>query len=165
MSLDRIWAGWRADYLDEVTTAPADDCVLCRLAAADDSEALIVTRTAHAFVVMNAYPYVSGHVMIAPSRHEATLAGLDADEAHEVMALVQQAERAITTAYVPEGLNVGSNLGRAAGAGVPGHVHLHVLPRWGGDTNFMTTVAETRVLPETLRASYDRLRSAWPDGA
>lgn len=165
MSLDRIWAGWRAEYLDEVTTTPADDCVLCRLAAADDDEALVITRTERAFVVMNAYPYVSGHVMVVPLRHEATLGGLDADEVHELMALVQQAERAITTAYVPDGLNVGANLGRAAGAGVPGHVHLHVMPRWAGDTNFMTAVAETRVLPETLRSSYERLRSAWPDDA
>lgn len=165
MSLDRIWAGWRAEYLTEAVTGSTDDCVLCRLAAADDAEALVVARTERAFVVMNAYPYVSGHVMVAPLRHEATLAGLDAGEAREVMALVQQAEAAITAAYTPDGLNVGANLGRAAGAGVPGHAHLHVLPRWAGDTNFMTAVAEARVLPEPLRSSYDRLRSAWPNDA
>jgi ATP adenylyltransferase len=111
---------------------------------------------------MNAYPYTSGHLMVAPLRHESTLAGLTRDEAVAVMSLVQDANVAVTAAYRPDGLNVGANIGRAAGAGVPGHVHVHVLPRWAGDTNFMTTVAEARVLPEPLDLSYEKLRAEWP---
>jgi len=165
MSLDRIWAGWRAAYIADITgrDAPDDACVLCRLADESDPEGLIVQRSEHAFVVMNAYPYTSGHVMIAPLRHEARLDRLDADEALEVMTLVQQATTALTTAYAPDGLNVGANLGRAGGAGVPGHVHVHVLPRWLGDTNFVTTVADARVLNEDLQTSWKRLREAWPE--
>ena len=167
MSLERIWAGWRAAYIESVSGAPPDDgpggCVLCRLAAEPDDEALIVHRSAHAFVVMNAYPYTSGHLMVASLRHEASLDGLDTAESREVMTLVQQATTALGGAYSPDGLNVGANLGRSAGAGVPGHVHVHVLPRWGGDTNFVTTIAEARVLPEDLRTSWKKVRSSWPE--
>ena len=108
---------------------------------------------------MNAFPYTSGHLMIAPLRHEGELEDLEADEATAVMAMTQQAVAALKSAYTPDGINVGVNLGRPAGAGVPGHVHLHVLPRWNGDTNFMTSVAETRVLPEDLRTSWEKLRA------
>jgi diadenosine tetraphosphate (Ap4A) HIT family hydrolase len=123
---------------------------------------LVVARDDLAFAVMNAFPYTSGHLMIAPLRHEGELEDLKADEATAVMAMTQQAVAALKSAYTPDGINVGVNLGRPAGAGVPGHVHLHSLPRWNGDTNFMTTVAETRVLPEDLRTSWERLRAAWP---
>ena len=125
-------------------------------------EALVLARNEHAFAVMNAYPYTSGHLMVAPLRHESTLAGLSREEATAVMALVQDANVAVIAAFVPDGINVGANIGRAAGAGVPGHVHVHVLPRWTGDTNFMTTVAEARVLPEPLDASFEKLRLHWP---
>ena len=166
MSLERIWAGWRAAYIESVSGAEASneaaECIFCRLADVADDEGLIVHRRAHAFVVMNAYPYTAGHIMVAPLRHEADLDGLTTDEAHEVMTLVQQATTALRVAYSPQGLNVGANLGRAAGAGVPGHVHVHVLPRWGGDTNFLTSVADARVLPEDLRTSWKKVREAWP---
>ncbi len=164
--LDRLWAGWRAVYLEKVTTEPppsgVDNCLFERLAAEPDTDALVLARNEHAFAVMNAYPYTSGHLMVVPLRHEATLAGLSRDEAGAVMTLVQDANVAVTAAFRPDGINVGANIGRAGGAGVPDHVHVHVLPRWAGDTNFMTTVAETRVLPESLGVSYERLAAHWP---
>src|SRR6266545_2280593 len=165
MSLERLWAGWRAAYVASAAMTPStgpDDCLFCALAAAPDGESLVAARDDLAFAVMNAYPYTSGHLMIAPLRHEAELEDLKPDEATAVMTLTQQAVAALKAAYTPDGINVGVNLGRPAGAGVPGHVHLHALPRWNGDTNFMTTVAETRVLPEDLRTSWEKVRSAWP---
>jgi ATP adenylyltransferase len=166
VSLDHLWAGWRAGYIDGVANQPAPDgadgCLFERLAAEPETEALVLARNQHAFAVMNAYPYTSGHLMVAPLRHEATLTGLSRDEAAAVMHLVQDANVAVTAAYRPDGVNVGANIGRAAGAGIPGHVHVHVVPRWMGDTNFMTTVAEARVLPESLSASYEKLKLHWP---
>ena len=163
MTLQRIWAGWRSEYIDGVTASGGGDaCLFCDLAALDAEEAFVVARDAHAFAVMNAYPYVSGHLMLAPLRHEAELDGLDSEEAAALMKMAQRASTALKVAYRPDGLNLGANVGRAAGAGVPGHVHLHALPRWNGDTNFMTTVAEARVLPEDLRTSWQRLKDAWP---
>jgi diadenosine tetraphosphate (Ap4A) HIT family hydrolase len=114
------------------------------------------------FVVMNAYPYASGHVLIMPLRHVGSLAGLTEAESAEMWSATRQAVATIEVAYEPDGLNMGANLGRAAGAGLPAHVHLHALPRWSGDTNFMTSVAETRVMPETLQLSWKRLTDAWP---
>jgi ATP adenylyltransferase len=161
--LDRLWAGWRSEYISGVTTdAVAGPCFFCALQSMDDDEALILERTETTFTLMNAYPYTSGHVLVAPRRHEATLVGLSPDEAAELMFAAQRANAALLAAYRPGGINVGANIGRAAGAGVPDHVHMHALPRWGGDTNFMTSVAETRVLPESLRTSYEKLRAAWP---
>lgn len=166
MTLERIWAGWRAAYIEGVTSASgpssAGDCLICALSAADPEEMLVITGDELAFAVMNAYPYTSGHVMLAPRRHESELDGLNADEAAALMTMAQRATTALKAAYRPQGLNVGVNVGRAAGAGVPGHVHFHALPRWNGDTNFMTTVAEARVLPEDLRTSWQRLKDAWP---
>jgi diadenosine tetraphosphate (Ap4A) HIT family hydrolase len=166
VSLERIWAGWRSAYIEGVAATLAGDvdgCLFCDLvAAADPDESLVIARDEHVFAVMNAYPYVSGHLMIAPLRHEGELDGLRPGEASALMAMTQRATTALKTAYRPHGLNVGVNLGRAAGAGVPGHVHLHALPRWNGDTNFMTSVAEARVLPEDLRTSWRKLRDAWP---
>jgi len=166
VTLDRLWAGWRTTYIDGIVTQPpvdADhDCLFERLAREPDDVSLVLARNEHAFAVMNAYPYGSGHLMVAPLRHEPTLAGLSSDEAAALMALMQDANVAVLAAYSPDGINVGANIGRAAGAGVPGHVHVHVLPRWSGDTNFMTTIAEARVLPEPLTKSYEKLRAAWP---
>ena len=167
MSLERLWAGWRADYIAEVVAAPADateapDCLFCVLGAGPPDESQIVARDATTFAVLNAYPYTSGHLMVVPLRHVADLDALDPDEANALMAMTQRATTAVRTAYGPEGINVGMNLGRAAGAGVPGHLHVHVLPRWLGDTNFMTSVAETRVMPEALTTTLERLRAAWP---
>ena len=163
MSLERLWAGWRAPYLDEVTTdtRPPGECLFCRLAAADPDEAFVVARDERAFVVLNAYPYTSGHVMVAPLRHEGELEALPAEDATALMHLTQRATATLKRAYAPEGLNVGVNLGAAAGAGVPGHLHVHVVPRWNADTNFMTAIAETRVLPESLSVTLERLREAW----
>jgi ATP adenylyltransferase len=164
MPIDQLWAGWRAEYVRAVVAEPAgdDSCVMCRLAAApDDDEALVVARGEHAFVVLNAYPYTSGHLMVVVDRHEGNLEQLTPAEAHEVMGLVQWATAALKRAYRPDGVNVGMNLGAAAGAGVPGHLHVHVVPRWHADTNFMTAVAGTRVIPETLEETLARVRSAW----
>jgi ATP adenylyltransferase len=168
VSLERLWAGWRTTYIDGVATQPPPDdhrdCLFERLdREPDDAVSMVLARNDHAFAVMNAYPYGSGHLMVAPLRHESTLAGLSREEGAALMALVQDANAAVLGAYRPDGVNVGANIGRAAGAGIPGHVHVHVLPRWAGDTNFMTTVAEARVLPEPLSRSYEKLRDAWPD--
>ncbi|MCZ7530888.1 MAG: HIT domain-containing protein [Acidimicrobiia bacterium] len=163
MSLERMWAGWRAAYVTEeaeVTGATGD--LFERLAAADPDEALVVARDDVAFAVMNAFPYSCGHCMVAPLRRVAELEELHDAELTSLMAMVRDATVAVKAAFHPEGINVGVNLGRAAGAGVPGHLHVHVLPRWSADTNFMTTVAETRVMPEDLRTSYEKLRAAWP---
>jgi ATP adenylyltransferase len=161
--LEHLWAGWRSEYISGVTTdAVPGPCFFCALQEMDDAEAMILERTATTFTLMNAYPYTSGHLLIAPLRHESTLVALEPGEASELMFAVQRANRALDAAYRPGGVNVGANVGRAAGAGVPGHVHLHALPRWDGDTNFMTAVAETRVLPESLRRSYDKLLEVWP---
>ncbi len=140
------------------------DCVFCRLAASGppSEDNLVVWRGETTFVVLNAYPYASGHVLVLPLRHVASLTDLTAEESAALWAATQSAVEAIETAYEPDGLNMGANLGREAGAGLPSHVHLHVLPRWSGDTNFMTTVAETRVMPETLQLSWKRLTDAWP---
>lgn len=163
MGLERLWAGWRSSYIEEIAATPSPEgCLFCGLLALDDDEALILERGEHSFAVMNAYPYTSGHAMVAPYRHVGSITELDADEAAALMHGVQRATATVETVYSPGGVNVGINIGRAAGAGIPGHVHVHVLPRWDGDSNFMTAVAETRVLPESLRQSYDKLRAAWP---
>jgi diadenosine tetraphosphate (Ap4A) HIT family hydrolase len=171
VSLGHLWAGWRRGYIVEATARERaggiaqdeGDCVFCRLAASGppSEDNLVVWRGEATFVVLNAYPYASGHVLVLPLRHAAALADLTGDEATELWAATQAAVGAIEKAYEPDGINMGANLGRAAGAGLPSHVHLHVLPRWSGDTNFMTTVAETRVMPETLQLSWKRLTDAW----
>lgn len=163
MAIERLWAGWRSDYVRDGARGAADDgCVMCRLAdAPDDDEALVVARGEHGFVVLNAYPYTSGHLMVVLVRHEAELEHLPPAEAAEIMGLLQWSVAAIKRAYRPDGVNVGMNLGAAAGAGVPGHLHVHVLPRWHADTNFMTAIAETRVIPESLEATLERVRSVW----
>jgi ATP adenylyltransferase len=168
VTLDRLWAGWRSRYIEDADAdnQPDDGCVLCRvLNHGDDREAHVVWRGAHSAVILNAYPYTSGHVMVLPTRHVGELEDLDPAEATELWQAVTDAVRAVKAAYRPDGMNMGANLGKAGGAGVPGHLHVHALPRWNGDTNFMTTVAETRVLPEALDATYDKVTSAWPASA
>jgi ATP adenylyltransferase len=143
--------------------APAGACVFCAaLAADDDRAALVVHRGQHAFLILNAHPYASGHVMAALRRHGGGLEDASPGAIQETMDLVRRAMRALTAAYRPHGFNVGLNQGRAAGAGVPDHVHVHVVPRWEGDNSFMPVIAEARVLPESLDATYDRLRAALP---
>jgi ATP adenylyltransferase len=138
-------------------------CVICNLvAAADDREALVLERTPETITVMNLYPYGSGHLMVAPVEHLASFEDLADDVLLAVSRAQVRALRAIRAAYNPDGVNLGVNIGRAAGAGVPTHLHVHVLPRWSGDTNFMTSVAEARVLPESLATGYDKLKAVWP---
>jgi ATP adenylyltransferase len=167
VTLERLWACWRSSYVKEYKGDRPDDdegCVLCRvLNHGDDREAYVVRRGERCAVVLNAYPYGSGHLMVLPTRHAGQLEELDADELAELWATVTDGVRAVKQAYDPGGVNVGANLGPAAGAGVPGHLHVHVLPRWRGDTNFMSTVAETRVLPEPLDVTYDKVKNAWPE--
>jgi len=158
--MDRLWAPWRMSY---VTSAGSPDapCVFCgALAERDDRRTLVLQRGRTAFLILNAFPYTSGHLMALPLRHVAAIEAATPEELAECMTLLQAAIRALQTVYTPHGFNMGVNQGRVAGAGVLGHVHFHLVPRWGGDTNFMPVVGETRVLPETLEATYDRLRPA-----
>ena len=163
MSLQRLWAGWRASYVSDPKTGSTDNgCVFCKLVAAtDDAAALVLERTPETIVVMNLYPYGSGHLMVAPTRHAASFEDLNDDELMAVARAEVRALRAVRAAYNPDGFNLGVNIGRAAGAGVPGHLHEHVLPRWNGDTNFMTSVAEARVMAEDLRTGFEKLKAVW----
>jgi ATP adenylyltransferase len=165
-SLERLWAGWRSEYVQQAAASNPNDCVFCAILASGlpDDETLVVWRHPGgvAAAVLNAYPYTSGHLMLLPTRHVGDIEQLDAVEGAAIWQGVVDAVRALKTAYEPDGLNVGANLGRSAGAGVPGHFHLHVLPRWNGDTSFMTSVAEARVLPEALSVSGAKIRAAWP---
>lgn len=162
MTLERLWAGWRSPYLAQVTNddVVVGGCVLCRVL---DDGSQVVHRGEAAAVILNAYPYTSGHLMVVPVRHVGEMEDLTAEEGTATWTAVTDAVKALKTAYRPEGLNVGVNLGRSAGAGVPGHFHVHVVPRWNGDANFMTTVAEARVLPEALPDTYARVKDAWPN--
>ncbi|HVC25055.1 MAG TPA: HIT domain-containing protein [Acidimicrobiales bacterium] len=208
MTLDHLWAGWRAAYVASVadpatgpftgpgaaglgdgtrgeagdpTSVRADApdgaaagavnggacepaCVFCELFAsrAPDADRFVVWEDELVVVVLNAFPYASGHVLVMPRRHVGDLGELDAAESAGIWETARRAVAALGEAYSPDGVNLGANLGRAAGAGIPRHVHLHVVPRWTGDTNFMTTVAATRVLPEALPDSWAKLRAVWP---
>ena len=187
MSLDHLWAGWRASYVASVSdgldyatadgqVAPVapeflgeeDDpaaCVFCAIegSSAPDEELHVLHRAPLTIVMLNAYPYASGHLLVMPRRHVGDIASLTDDEYREMFDVTRIAMDALTRAYSPDGMNMGANLGRAAGAGIPRHLHVHVLPRWLGDTNFMTTVASTRVMPEALSDSWHRVRDAWPE--
>lgn len=168
MSLERLWAGWRTSYIEglggqPVPRAPGQSLFEGILACGlPDRETYVLWRGERCAALLNAYPYVSGHLMVLPQQAVANLEELDADTYSELWAGVRQALVAVKAAYRPQGMNVGVNLGEAGGAGVPDHLHVHVMPRWGGDTNFMTTVAEARVLPEPLGVSWDKLRANWP---
>jgi ATP adenylyltransferase len=161
--LGRLWAGWRQAYVETAVGPPSHECVFCALLSSADGDAQIVARDELVFTVVNLYPYTSGHLVVAPTRHVGDLEQLDDAEAIAMMAMTRRAVVALKAAYRPDGVNIGANLGRAAGAGIPGHLHFHVLPRWIGDTNFMTTVAEARVLPEALSVTSERVREAWPE--
>ena len=158
--VDRIFTPWRYAYVSQAEKI--DGCIFCHLAQEpDDRKALIVHRGRHCYIVLNAFPYTSGHVMVVPTAHLDTLAQLPQPAAEEMMALTQRLDAVLREVYRPEGVNIGMNIGKAAGAGVAGHIHMHVLPRWSADSNFMTTVAETRVLPEDLTVTWERLRKAF----
>ena len=159
--MERLWAGWRSAYVSGIAGGE-DGCLFCTLLSGEDEESLILERTPLSFTVLNAFPYTSGHLMVAPVRHESELNGLSPEEGAALFVGLQRATQALRGVSHPDGFNVGANLGREAGAGVPGHLHLHAVPRWGGDTNFMTSVAEVRVIPEDLRATWEKLRAAWP---
>ena len=165
MTLERLWAGWRGAYVE--TADAAEGCVLCRIVSSGEPDAVtqVLWRGRSCAAVLNAFPYTSGHLMVMPTRHVGDLEELSGDEAVELWPAVTAAVRALKRAYRPDGVNVGANLGRAAGAGVVGHLHVHAVPRWSGDANFMTSVAEARVLPEALPTTYAKLRAAWPTGA
>jgi ATP adenylyltransferase len=158
--MERLWSPWRLAYV--TGTGGAVACIFCEAAERDD-DPLVVDRGVHAFVILNLYPYNSGHLMVVPRRHVATLAGLTADELAEIMLLTQRSEIALTRVYQPQGINVGINLGRPAGAGIADHVHVHLVPRWTGDTNFMSVVGNVRVLPEEVHQSADRLRPVFAE--
>ncbi len=183
MSLEHLWAGWRSEYVTSVGSGvgsavvdgagqagpehPADDparCVFCRIAASGEPDpgngVLWVGSTT--FAVLNAYPYASGHLMVLPIRHVGSLDALTDEEGLELWSALRDGVGALESAYGPEGINLGANLGQAAGAGIPRHVHLHAVPRWLGDTNFTTAIAGTRVLPETLETTWARLHAVWP---
>jgi ATP adenylyltransferase len=157
--MDYLWTPWRYRYV--TTAAQNDRCIFCdALAEGDDAKSLIVLRAKKNFIILNRFPYTSGHVMIVPYAHVAELSACDTGTLAEMMELAKRVAAALAAEYQPGGYNLGMNLGRSAGAGVAGHLHLHVLPRWTGDTNFMTTISETRTEPEDLRVTFDRLRRA-----
>jgi ATP adenylyltransferase len=170
VTLDRLWAGWRAAYVSAHAAGTADAAstvggsVFGRILAADlpDEETGIVQRGERCFTILNRFPYGTGHLLVMPYREVADLAALTDDEHIELWSTVRDAVTALTAAYSPDGVNIGANLGEAAGAGVPGHLHVHVLPRWSADSNFMTSVAETRVLPEALPDTWRKVTAAWP---
>lgn len=155
--MDYLFTPWRYAYVSGVNSP--GDCVFCSLIQLnDDEKALIVHRAKHCFVILNSFPYTSGHVMVIPYQHLDQLQKLPLPAAEEMMALTHRLESVLRDLYHPDGLNLGMNIGKAAGAGVSGHIHMHVLPRWVADGNFMTTIGETRVLPEDLQTTYKRLR-------
>ena len=158
--MKRLWAPWRLEYIQSADEQ--EGCVFCRALEAGEEDALVVNRGEQAFVLLNRYPYASGHFMIAPYRHEGEFGELTAEEALEIHRLAASGLGALAEAMRPQGFNIGWNLGRIAGAGVGDHVHLHVVPRWAGDTNFMPVLADVKVMPETLQDTRRKLADAWP---
>ncbi len=162
--MDYLWSPWRYRYVTANREGDNDPstCVFCAAAACpDDEKVLIVHRGKHNYVILNRFPYTSGHVMVVPYEHLATLEALPDETLVEMTMLSRDCEKHLRALYRPDGLNLGLNIGHAAGAGVAGHLHMHVLPRWTGDVNFMTPIAETRVLPEDLSVTWQRLRAAF----
>ncbi|MGH9660785.1 MAG: HIT family protein [Bryobacteraceae bacterium] len=158
--MDHLWSPWRFRYVSQAE--PDSGCIFCVKPAENrDRDNLIVWRARRNFVLLNLYPYTTGHLMVAPYEHVATLAGAAESTLEEMIGLAQMAERRLTELYRPQGFNVGINLGDCAGAGVAGHIHMHIVPRWTGDSNFMTTVGETRVMPEDLAVTCERLSAAF----
>jgi ATP adenylyltransferase len=154
--MDYLWTPWRYAYVTGADRAPA--CIFCEAPKQTDSQAHIVHRGTHCYVILNTYPYSNGHVMIVPYAHLDELRKLPAEAAAEMMALTQRMESVLRALYHPDGINLGMNIGKAAGAGVAGHIHMHVLPRWIADANFVSVIGETRVLPEALEVTWERIR-------
>jgi ATP adenylyltransferase len=159
--MERLWAPWRLQYVASASGENAGECVFCAKQAGDERAMLIVHRGARCFVMLNLYPYANGHLMVAPYRHVATPGELDAEERAELWELLDHSLRALDATLKPHGANAGLNLGRSAGAGVEGHLHLHVVPRWNGDTNFMPVLADVRVMAQHLDDTWQLLRDAW----
>ena len=160
--MKRIWSPWRMKYVENYEAKK--DCFLCEaLAQPDNEENLIIKRGKFAFVIMNLYPYTSGHIMVAPIEHQSSLEELEKDVRAEIMELVSRSIVVLKEIYKPHGFNVGMNIGEAAGAGEPDHVHMHIVPRWTGDTSFLSTLGETRVLPEALSETYRRIKAGFQD--
>ena len=158
--MDHLWSPWRYRYVSE--TNQERECIFCvKSSAAEDNKNFIVYRGKYNFVLLNIFPYCAGHLMVAPYRHVATLQDVDTDTLTELAAITRMAEMKLRETYKAPGYNVGMNIGASAGAGIAGHIHMHVLPRWPGDVNFMTTIAETRVLPEDLPTTYNKLLTAF----
>jgi ATP adenylyltransferase len=158
--MDYLWTPWRYGYV--TSAGDPGECVLCAAGkATSDREALVVHRASRNFVILNRFPYTSGHIMVVPYEHVSSLEELPDEALVEMISLAREAEKHLRALYRPDGLNFGINLGKSAGAGIAGHVHLHALPRWTGDTNFMTVVGETRVLPEALDVTWERLSQAF----
>ncbi|MCK5844581.1 MAG: HIT domain-containing protein [Victivallales bacterium] len=153
-----LWAPWRIDF---IRSKKDDSCFLCLDEDMDDSRALVVAEGDTVFAILNKYPYNSGHLLIAPYAHKSDISDLTTSERHEIMEMTIKAKETLQSVMRPDGFNVGFNLGVAAGAGVPGHIHMHIVPRWNGDTNFMPVLAGERVVPEALAATRDILAAAW----
>jgi ATP adenylyltransferase len=159
--LERLWSPWRAKYIASGVDSQSDRCVFCDIAAdpAKDDTNFVVHRAEHGFVVLNLFPYITGHLLVIPYEHTGEFDRVAKEVTDELMDLSKKAQTALREVYSPPGFNIGINLGAAAGAGIVGHLHIHVLPRWSGDTNFMTTISESRVIPETLETTYSKLRT------
>lgn len=158
--MDRLWSPWRAKYIATGVDSEGSSCVFCRLAleTENDEANFVLHRATNAFVALNLYPYITGHLLVVPYQHLGDLGSTPKEITDELMDLTKRSEAALRKVYSPPGFNIGMNLGGAAGAGIADHIHLHILPRWSGDTNFMTSVADTRVIPESLETTYSRLR-------
>ena len=160
--MKRMSTPWRRKYIEG--QVKEEGCVFCNaLAKQDDPKSLVVHRGQRAFVIVNLYPYTNGHLMVAPNEHQPSLELLDAETRAEMMELTSQAIATLKKAYNPHAFNVGANIGKAAGAGVPDHVHMHIVPRWSGDSNFMSVIGETRVLPETIEETHKRVKNGWTE--
>jgi ATP adenylyltransferase len=157
--MERLWAPWRMQYIRKADDVAEEGCIFCRFPNEEqDEERLILMRGEHAFLILNAFPYSNGHLMVTPFRHTADLDDLEEPELLEMMTLTRRAVNLLKAAFHPDGFNVGINMGRVAGAGIADHVHIHVVPRWSGDTNFMPVLGDVRVIPESLQAVYARLK-------
>ena len=158
--MDHLWSPWRMKYLEG--SNKKEGCVFCKAQEMQDSaENLIAYRSKHAYIILNRFPYTSGHLLVNPYQHVTTLEELDSETRAEMMELASRCTIVLKSIYKPQGFNIGINMGAAAGAGVPEHIHLHVVPRWAGDTTFMTTLGQTRVLPEELEVTYERIKNGF----
>jgi len=156
--MDYLWTPWRYAYVTGADSA--HECVFCNAPKLSDEKALIVYRGKHCYIILNMYPYTNGHMMVVPYAHLDELQKLPADASLEMMELSQRMEGVLRSLYHPDGINLGMNLGKAAGAGVAGHIHMHILPRWVADANFVSVIGETRILPETLQVTWERMKKA-----